>query len=168
MLNFKENYTLENEMVKLRPLELNDFENLLHFSINEPELWTYSLIQANSENNLKKYIELAINGRENSKEYDFSNSVLNKVRINKISNIKISAKAPSVYMNEIMRNSNPNIKKSLLTHGIIEVDKLLAGDFDNDFFGFLKSRYESIEPYFQTLKTASNNLNSGVNSNIWN
>jgi hypothetical protein len=71
MLNFKENYTLENEMVKLRPLELNDFENLLHFSINEPELWTYSLIQANSENNLKKYIELAINGRENSKEYAF-------------------------------------------------------------------------------------------------
>jgi RimJ/RimL family protein N-acetyltransferase len=71
MLNFKVNYTLENEMVKLRPLELNDFENLLHFSINEPELWMYSLIQANSEINLKKYIELAINGRENSKEYAF-------------------------------------------------------------------------------------------------
>jgi RimJ/RimL family protein N-acetyltransferase len=71
MLNFKENYTLENQMVKLRPLELNDFENLLHFSINEPELWMYSLIQANSEINLKKYIELAINGRENSKEYAF-------------------------------------------------------------------------------------------------
>ena len=58
-------------MVKLRPLALSDFENLLHFSINEPELWTYSLIQANSEINLKKYIELAINGRENSKEYAF-------------------------------------------------------------------------------------------------
>ena len=71
MLNFKENYILENEMVKLRPLALSDFENLLHFSINEPELWTYSLIQANSEINLKKYIELAINGRENSKEYAF-------------------------------------------------------------------------------------------------
>ena len=71
MLNFKENYTLENEMVKLRPLELNDFETVLHFSINEPELWMYSLIQANSEINLKKYIELAINGRENSKEYAF-------------------------------------------------------------------------------------------------
>jgi len=71
MLNFKENYTLENEMVKLRPLELNDFENLLHFSINEPEHWTYSIIQVNTENNLKKYIELAINGRENSKEYAF-------------------------------------------------------------------------------------------------
>ena len=80
----------------------------------------------------------------------------------------IYAYLTSVYMNEIMRNSNPNIKKSLLTHGIIDVDKLLAGDFDDDFFGFLKSRYESIEPYFQTLKTASNNLNTGVNSNIWN
>ncbi len=104
----------------------------------------------------------------NSPEYDFSNSVLNKVRINKISNIKISAKAPSVYINEIMRNSNPNIKNSLLTHGISDVDKLLAGDFDDDFFAFLKSRYDSIEPYLQTLKTASNNLNTGVNSNIWN
>ena len=79
----------------------------------------------------------------------------------------IYAYLTSVYMNEIMRNSNPNIKNSFLTHGIIEVDKLLAGDFDNDFFRFLKSRYESIKPYFQTLKTASNNLNTGVNSNIW-
>jgi len=79
----------------------------------------------------------------------------------------IYAYLTSVYMNEIMRNLNPNIKNSFLTHGIIEVDKLLAGDFDNDFFGFLKSRYESIKPYFQTLKTASNNLNTGVNSNIW-
>ena len=79
----------------------------------------------------------------------------------------IYAYLTSVYMNEIMRNSNPNIQNSFLTHGIIEVDKLLAGDFDNDFFRFLKSRYESIKPYFQTLKTASNNLNTGVNSNIW-
>jgi N-acetyltransferase len=71
MLNFKEDYILENEIVKLRPLELSDFENLIHFSVNEPEIWKYSLIQANSEINLKKYIDLAINGRANSKEYAF-------------------------------------------------------------------------------------------------
>jgi N-acetyltransferase len=71
MLNFKEDYILENEIVKLRPLELSDFENLIHFSVNEPEIWKYSLIQANAEINLKKYIDLAINGRANSKEYAF-------------------------------------------------------------------------------------------------
>ncbi len=69
--NFKENYTLENDFVLLRPLQESDFENLKHFSINEPELWTYSLIQANSEENLKKYISIALIGRKVEKEYPF-------------------------------------------------------------------------------------------------
>lgn len=71
MLKFNEDYILENKIVILRPLELNNFESLIHFSVNEPELWKYSLIQANSESNLKKYIDLAIVGRANCKEYPF-------------------------------------------------------------------------------------------------
>jgi RimJ/RimL family protein N-acetyltransferase len=71
MIKFSENYTLENGIVKLTPLQKDDFENLVHFSINEPELWKYSLVQANSEENLKKYIDLALIGRANLKEYPF-------------------------------------------------------------------------------------------------
>lgn len=71
MLNFKENYTLENEFVKLSPLQLTDFDKLVYFSINEPELWQHSLISASSESNLKKYLELAVSDRDNGKAYPF-------------------------------------------------------------------------------------------------
>lgn len=71
MFDFEKEYILENDFVKLSPLRESDFENLIYFSLNEPELWTYSLVQANSKENLKKYLELAIKGRENKKEYPF-------------------------------------------------------------------------------------------------
>jgi RimJ/RimL family protein N-acetyltransferase len=71
MFNFKHDYLLENEIAKLIPLQLSDFDKLVHFSINEPELWKYSLVRADSEDKLKSYIDLAIAGRENCKEYPF-------------------------------------------------------------------------------------------------
>ena len=105
---------------------------------------------------------------ENSLEYDLSDSILNKIRINKISNIKISNKAPSIYLNEIKgRTPNSNMESSLKTHFIGDVDKLLKGVFDGDFIGFLNSRYNQIEPLFNEIKAASNNLNSGNFDDIW-
>jgi len=105
---------------------------------------------------------------ENSLEYDLSDSILNKIRINKISNIKISNKAPSIYLNEIKsKTPNSNMESSLKTHFVGEVDKLLEGNFDEDFIGFLSSRYNQIEPLFDEIKAASDNLNKGVNDNIW-
>jgi RimJ/RimL family protein N-acetyltransferase len=68
---FEENYILENEKVILRPLEMTDFEHLLPFSINEPEIWTYSLIQANGAEKLRKYIDIAVQNRKERKEYTF-------------------------------------------------------------------------------------------------
>lgn len=62
---------LENERVLLRPLQLSDFESLSSFSLHEPELWTYSLVPANGLDNLKKYLELAIEGREKGHSYPF-------------------------------------------------------------------------------------------------
>ena len=109
---------------------------------------------------LKKY-------GEDSKEFDFSDTILNKVRINKISNIKIGDKAPSIYLNEILNKSNPNISNSLKSHGIKNVDLLLNGTYDEDFFGFLKSRYNSFEPILIKLKIASEKLSEGDFDNIW-
>ena len=39
------NITLEDERVLLRPLEENDYENLLPFALNERGLWFYSLVR---------------------------------------------------------------------------------------------------------------------------
>ncbi len=69
--SFSEKYSLENEVVLLRPLEESDFEHLEIFSINEPEIWTYSLISAAGEEGLKKYIHTAIQQREKKSEYPF-------------------------------------------------------------------------------------------------
>ena len=69
--DFKENYILENELIKLSPLEISHFDNLLEYSINEPELWRFNSGGANGEENLKKYISNAIQQRKEEKEYPF-------------------------------------------------------------------------------------------------
>ena len=70
-LDFSEEYILENDIVKLRPLKSDDFEHLASFSINEPNLWTYSLIPASGLANLKSYIRLALQERERQNSYPF-------------------------------------------------------------------------------------------------
>jgi RimJ/RimL family protein N-acetyltransferase len=69
--NFKENYILENETVRLRPLEVSDFDLLLEYSINEPDIWSFNSNGANGAENLKKYIANAIKQREDGREYPF-------------------------------------------------------------------------------------------------
>jgi RimJ/RimL family protein N-acetyltransferase len=70
-IDFNENYILENEFVKLRPLELSDYENLLEYSINEPELWKYNSGGANGKENLSTYISNTIEQRKKENEYPF-------------------------------------------------------------------------------------------------
>jgi RimJ/RimL family protein N-acetyltransferase len=68
---FTEDIFLENEYVLLRPLEKTDFKNLLNFSLTEPEIWNFSLIQAIGNAGLNNYLNLAIEGRKAQKEYPF-------------------------------------------------------------------------------------------------
>lgn len=71
VLDFETEYILENDRVLLRPIQLADYDNLINFSLNEPELWKYSLISAAGQDNLQQYIELAIANRLQKKEYPF-------------------------------------------------------------------------------------------------
>jgi RimJ/RimL family protein N-acetyltransferase len=73
MKNFnpQEKYTLEDEVVVLRPLETTDFEHLLPISLAEPQLWQYSLTSAAGKEGLKTYLAQAIAGRASAKEYPF-------------------------------------------------------------------------------------------------
>jgi RimJ/RimL family protein N-acetyltransferase len=70
-MNFNEDYILENDVVKLRPLVPDDFDILSHYSINEPDLWEYSLMPANGLENLKKYLEAAFKSKDNETSYPF-------------------------------------------------------------------------------------------------
>ncbi|TDH27977.1 N-acetyltransferase [Segetibacter sp. 3557_3] len=69
--NFNEEYKLENDRVLLRPLQTLDREFYLPFSLNEPELWKYSLQGAGGEENLDKYLAQAFEGRAQQREYPF-------------------------------------------------------------------------------------------------
>jgi RimJ/RimL family protein N-acetyltransferase len=70
-LDFSENYILEDDCILLRPLVENDCNNLLEFSLNEPDTWKYGLITAAGEANLKQYINDAIKGRTDKHMYPF-------------------------------------------------------------------------------------------------
>jgi RimJ/RimL family protein N-acetyltransferase len=69
--NLSQQLILEDDFVLLRPLQEGDVENLLEFSINEPETWQYSLLRANGKENLENYIQLAIKAREKGSEFPF-------------------------------------------------------------------------------------------------
>lgn len=65
------NQILENERVLLRPIQKSDVENLLHFSMNEPDIWFYSLVRANGKDNLQNYIDLALQAKADKTEFPF-------------------------------------------------------------------------------------------------
>lgn len=69
--DFSKEVILQDYAVLLRPLQHSDIENLLHFSLNEPEIWTFSSIPAAGRENLKNYIDLALKARENKTEFPF-------------------------------------------------------------------------------------------------
>lgn len=70
-LDFNKEYILENDVVQLRPLTPGDFDNLSQFSINEPNLWTYSLLPADGLENLKTYMDAAFKSKVAQKSYPF-------------------------------------------------------------------------------------------------
>jgi RimJ/RimL family protein N-acetyltransferase len=69
--SFNQNVVLEDEHVILRALQETDVDNLLEISLNEPETWEYSLVNAHGKENLINYIQLAVRASENKTEYPF-------------------------------------------------------------------------------------------------
>lgn len=69
--NFSKDYILEDDRVLLRPLVAGDRDHLMTFAVEQPEIWTYSLIQAGSPEKLKRYIDITLTAKANLKEYPF-------------------------------------------------------------------------------------------------
>ncbi|MGZ4001801.1 MAG: GNAT family N-acetyltransferase [Mucilaginibacter sp.] len=65
------NYILEDERVKLRPLEEEDINFLLPFALEEPDTWKYSGISAKGQQGMRNYIQAALNGRALGTQYPF-------------------------------------------------------------------------------------------------
>jgi RimJ/RimL family protein N-acetyltransferase len=71
ILDFNTNYTLENDIVKLIPLQAEHLNILSEFAINEPGLWEYSLQSASGLDNMKAYLNKALQDKANKKAYPF-------------------------------------------------------------------------------------------------
>ncbi len=71
LLPFDDEIILENDAVLLRPLVGEDYSTLLHFAINEPNLWEYSLMQANGKENMYNYLTTALSKRAMKDSYPF-------------------------------------------------------------------------------------------------
>lgn len=68
---FQHQPVLENERASLRAIASTDFNNLLPFSINEPDIWQYGFITAAGKENLEKYLNIAVKNLQEKKEYPF-------------------------------------------------------------------------------------------------
>lgn len=62
---------LENDHVLLRPLTMADLEYLLPISLNEPETWYFSPKSAAGEENLKAYIQEALDQQKSGVSLPF-------------------------------------------------------------------------------------------------
>lgn len=62
---------LSTSAAELRPLQETDYELLLPYALNEPELWTYSLVSAAGEAGLKNYLQIALQAKNQLREYPF-------------------------------------------------------------------------------------------------
>ncbi|AIG29584.1 GNAT family N-acetyltransferase [Flavobacterium psychrophilum] len=69
--DFSTNYILENDTVRLEPLQESHFANLFTESLQNPEIWKYSSLPTIGAENFRKYIQLALNNREKLTEYAF-------------------------------------------------------------------------------------------------
>lgn len=68
---FEELIVLENKLISLTPLKNSDFDLLVSFSENEPDLWSFGLMSAAGSINLKNYIKHAISKKKDGLEYPF-------------------------------------------------------------------------------------------------
>lgn len=76
-LDFSKDYILENETVRLSPLQRKNVNELLEIS-KDPTIWIYFLEKGNGLKNLTAYTNNAIQQRREKKEYPFI--IFNKLK----------------------------------------------------------------------------------------
>ena len=69
--DFTKDYILEDDRVILRPIRFSDIALLQEYVSSEPEIWKYSLVAIQKLEDLKGYIETAIQSRTDKNAYPF-------------------------------------------------------------------------------------------------
>lgn len=71
MFDSNQNLILEDDVVLLRPLQLDDIENLVSFAETETEIFKYSSLPVIGRANMAEYIRLAVVQRDREIEFPF-------------------------------------------------------------------------------------------------
>lgn len=69
--DFTKDYVLEDNRVILSPVTMPIINELVEYVIMEPELWKYSLVAITNKDDLKRYIQTAIQSRIDKTAYTF-------------------------------------------------------------------------------------------------
>ena len=70
-MDFTQHVVLENRRVRLRPLEVSDFEALKAIAF-APDIWQYTLTRADDAVSLAAYIAAALHDRQAERRYPFA------------------------------------------------------------------------------------------------
>ncbi|MFT3681124.1 MAG: GNAT family N-acetyltransferase [Ferruginibacter sp.] len=68
---FDQDIILENEIVRIEPLQQKHFEPLLPVAVND-DIWRYKSVQIRSAADFKKYFDTAITEKQTKKAYPFA------------------------------------------------------------------------------------------------
>lgn len=71
-MNFTNDLILEDSRLRLEPLQIQHFEELLIIALESPDLLKYSPSPFGTADKLKAYIEIALNARKNEQRYPFA------------------------------------------------------------------------------------------------
>jgi RimJ/RimL family protein N-acetyltransferase len=135
IFDLKEKYLLENDRVLLRPMESDDVNVLLEYSLNEPGLFKFNINGPVGKANLDKYIATALNQRKEGTAYPFvvfdklKNKVAGCTRFYEISNdLKRLELGYTWYGREFQGSGlNKNCKYLMLEFAFEKMDMIRVG-----------------------------------------
>lgn len=113
MFQFDKDYVLKNEVVELSPLKLSH-ELELFYESNDPEIWQHFTENGFGEQNFKKYIENAVQKRDEGKQYPLvikdlrNNQLAGITRVYEVDNILKNAKVGHTWIGKRFQRTGLN------------------------------------------------------------
>lgn len=139
-MNFNETLILENEFLRLEPLQMEHYPHLLPISETYPDLLRYSPSPFGGADNLRTYLEIALEARAQGSRYPFaifdkgSQTYIGSTSFGNYSKNDARIEIGWTWINRSLQGSGINRKaKELLLTYAFESLALMRVEFKTDF-----------------------------------
>lgn len=139
-MNFSETLILENEFLRLEPLQMEHYTHLLPISETYPDLLQYSPSPFGGADNLRAYLEIALEARAQGSRYPFaifdkgSQTYIGSTSFGNYSKNDARIEIGWTWINRSLQGSGINRKaKELLLTYAFESLALMRVEFKTDF-----------------------------------